>query len=411
MNPVSGRAKDTHYNASPTVDVLLVYPYLPHPGVSHGSGRLLAPLLDAWRGRARVTLVCGYRPAEARHLDAARSLVHEMHAVPRPLRADLPAIGRAAETVRTAVRQLVRRDPIHVTKLDRRVFRDAIRAARARVRFDVAQIELAGLARCVAELDGLGTVLFDHEAGVASGGPLDSDPRSLRYVRAIYPRFSCVGTLCREDEADLLKALPGASTVVRRPGVAVPEPARVAPDARTVLFFGSPEHAPNRDALAWLATDLWPRIAKASQGARCAALGGVGSPRLAGLLASAGIEDRGFVADLGAALAAASVVVAPVRLGGGVRIKNLEALAAGRPLVTTKLGARGLDLENGRHAILADDPETFARAVAELLADPSRATRLGIEGRAHVARAFTHEAAAKTNLDLWDRLASGRNTT
>ena len=137
------------------MDVLLAYPYLPHPDVSHGSGRLLVPLLRLWREHARITLVCGFRPSEARHVDAARGLVHELHAVPRPLRADLSAIRRAAESMRTMVRQITRRDPIHVTKLDRSVFRDAIRAARSRTRFDVAQVELAGLARCVEELGGI----------------------------------------------------------------------------------------------------------------------------------------------------------------------------------------------------------------------------------------------------------------
>ena len=206
--------------------VLLVYPYLPHPDVSHGSGRLVAPLLRLWREHAEVTLVCGYRPHEAAHLDAARALVHELHPVLRPLRSELSAIGRITETARTAVRYFMRLDPFHVAKLDRIAFRRAIKAARARTRFDAAQVELSGLARCVAEFDGLPSVLVDHEAGVASGGDLSSDARALRYVQRIYPRFTRVVALCREDAADLQAALPGADVGVRRPGVVAPPPAR-----------------------------------------------------------------------------------------------------------------------------------------------------------------------------------------
>jgi glycosyltransferase involved in cell wall biosynthesis len=389
------------------VRVLLVYPYLPYPGVSHGSGRLLVPLLRAWRPHAQVTLVCGYRPHEKGRLEEARTLVHELHPVLRPLRSDLGALGKAAETMRTAFRHLTRRDPIHATKLDRGAVRDAIRGARARARFDVAQVELAGIARCVDDLAGLPAVLVDHEAGVASGGDLRSDPRSLRYIRAIYPRFQRVLALCREDAAELAEAVPGLAIGVRPPGVAVADgPAPPAPSRPTVLFFGSPDHAPNQDALAWLANDLWPRIAKAVPGARCVAIGGVSSPKLTRLVEGAGIENKGFVPDLVAELGQATVVVCPVRSGRGVRMKNLDALAAGRPLVTTTLGARGLDLVDGEHALIADSAADFATAVSRVLTDPKTASHLGAWGRAHVARSFTHEASASANLDLWKGLAT-----
>jgi glycosyltransferase involved in cell wall biosynthesis len=388
--------------------VLLVYPYLPHPSVSHGSGRLLAPLLGILREEAEITLVCGYRPQEARHLDAARSLVRELIPVPRPLRSDLSVVGRAMESARTALLGVMRRDPIHATKLDRSAFREAIRSARARGRFDVAQVELAGLARSVAELSGVPSVLFDHEAGVASGGALGSDPRSLRYLQAIYPRYTCVGALCAEDAAELAAALPGVRVVVRRPGIAPREPVARPPSGAppSFLFFGSPDHLPNRDALVWLATDVWPRVKARLPGARCVAAGGLTSPKLARLLASAGIGDVGFVPDLDRELEKTSVVVAPVRLGRGVRMKNLEALAAGCPLVTTALGARGLDLRDGDHALVADGAGGLADAMVRLVEDRALAARVAASGRAHVAATFTHEAAAAMNLELWKDLAS-----
>jgi glycosyltransferase involved in cell wall biosynthesis len=392
----------------PVMRILLVYPYLPHPDVSHGSGRLLLSLLRLWREKAQITLVCGYRPHEAKHVEAARSLVHELVPVSRPLRSDLSAMGRAMESARTALLGVMRRDPIHVTKLDRVAFREAIRKARARTRFDVAQVELAGLSRCVAELSGLPAILFDHEAGVASGGDLSSDPRSLRYIQAIYPRFTLVGTLCREDAVELAAVLPRPEVVVRRPGVIASPPPRTArpPAGTTVLFFGSPDHLPNRDALEWLASSIWPAVVARTPGARCVVTGGVAAPRLARLLAAAGIENKGFVPDLDAELANAAVVVAPVRLGRGVRMKNLEALAAGRPLVTTTLGGRGLDLENGKHALVADGASDFAGAVSRLVDDGALAARIGGAARAHVTGAFTHEAAASFNLGLWKRIAS-----
>ena len=174
-----------------------------------------------------------------------------------------------------------------------------------------------------------------------------------------------------------------------------------------MLFFGSPDHLPNQDALVWLATDLWPRISARVADARCVVTGGARSGKLLDLLAAAGIENKGFVPDLQAELAAAAVVVAPVRSGRGVRIKNLDTLSAGRPLVTTRLGARGLDLQDAEHAMIADGTSDFSDAVVKVLHDPALAARLGTAGRDHVIRTFTHEAAALSNLDLWKKLAAG----
>ena len=87
-------------------------------------------------------------------------------------------------------------------------------------------------------------------------------------------------------------------------------------------------------------------------------------------------------------------------------MKNLEALAAGCSLVTTPLGARGLDLRPGEHALVAEDAGALADAATSLLSDPGLAAKIGAAGRAHVTATFTHDAAASVNLDLWKNLAA-----
>ena len=175
-----------------------------------------------------------------------------------------------------------------------------------------------------------------------------------------------------------------------------------------MLFFGSPDHLPNQDALAWLATDLWPRISARVADARCVVTGGARSAKLARSPRRGRDREQGASSPTSTSeLAAAAVVVAPVRSGRGVRIKNLDTLAAGRPLVTTRLGARGLDLQDAEHAMVADGTSDFSDAVVEVLHDPALAARLGTAGREHVTRTFTHEDAARSNLDLWKMLAAG----
>jgi glycosyltransferase involved in cell wall biosynthesis len=108
------------------------------------------------------------------------------------------------------------------------------------------------------------------------------------------------------------------------------------------------------------------------------------------------------VPDVRPHLAAATVVVAPVRFGTGMRGKVLEALAMGRPLVTTTLGAEGLGARGDDVLLVADDAPAFAAALARVLDDPARAARLAAGGRAHVAARFGWDAIADAHDAIYD---------
>jgi glycosyltransferase involved in cell wall biosynthesis len=102
----------------------------------------------------------------------------------------------------------------------------------------------------------------------------------------------------------------------------------------------------------------------------------------------------GPVDDLRPHLAAASAVVVPLRLGSGTRLKILEAWAMARPVVSTTLGAEGLDAVPGRHLLVADDPADFARSVLRILGEPGLGDELGREGRALVSERYSWRGAA-----------------
>ncbi len=110
----------------------------------------------------------------------------------------------------------------------------------------------------------------------------------------------------------------------------------------------------------------------------------------------------GSVADVRPWLAQATVVVVPLRSGGGTRLKILEALAMSRPVVSTTLGAEGLDLEAGREIQIADDPGVFARRVVELLADPAARQRLGTAGRRRVEQSYDWSVAGRQLLGAYE---------
>jgi glycosyltransferase involved in cell wall biosynthesis len=160
-----------------------------------------------------------------------------------------------------------------------------------------------------------------------------------------------------------------------------------------VVFFGLLSYVPNIDGVAYFIQEIWPRIAEANPDARFKVIGGNPHPSL---LAMAGprIAFTGFVPDLRPHLAAASVVVVPLRLGGGTRLKIVEAMAMGKAIVSTTLGAEGIDARPPRDLLLEDDPAAFAAAVNGLLADPDRATRIGQAARQLAVQRYSWKEAA-----------------
>ena len=92
----------------------------------------------------------------------------------------------------------------------------------------------------------------------------------------------------------------------------------------------------------------------------------------------------------------AAVFVVPLRMGGGTRLKVLEGLSMQKPMVSTSLGCEGIDVEHGRHLLIADEAKSFADAVLELLESPDLALRLGSEGRALAERRYRWEAVVET---------------
>lgn len=200
-----------------------------------------------------------------------------------------------------------------------------------------------------------------------------------------------------DDEQRLLKQVPSARTAVIPNAADVeyyqPRPSDPPPDGRTVVFFGLLSYVPNIDGVAYFIQEIWPRIAEANPDARFKVIGGNPHPSL---LAMAGprIEFTGFVPDLRPHLAAASVVVVPLRLGGGTRLKIVEAMAMGKAIVSTTLGAEGIDTRPPRDLLLEDDPAAFAAAVNGLLADPDRATRIGQAARQLAVERYSWKGAA-----------------
>lgn len=155
-----------------------------------------------------------------------------------------------------------------------------------------------------------------------------------------------------------------------------------------LVFTGALWYRPNVDAMVFFIHDVWPHIRAQRPEACISIVGARPSPEVQALATVEGVEIFPSVRDVRPFLSAASVAVVPLRLGTGTRLKILEALAAGLPVVSTTLGAEGLELASGRDLLLADSPVGFATAVLWLLAHPGQAQRLTEQGYRTVRRSY-----------------------
>jgi glycosyltransferase involved in cell wall biosynthesis len=151
------------------------------------------------------------------------------------------------------------------------------------------------------------------------------------------------------------------------------------------LFVGALNWHVNEDAAAWFVAEVWPCLRSTLPTAEFHLVGRDPSPTIQALGESTGVTVVGTVPDIRPHLRAASVVVVPLRYGSGVRTKILEAFAAGRPVVSTSVGAEGLRVVPGRHLLLAEEADAFAEACAALVRDGDRAAALVAAGREFVA--------------------------
>jgi glycosyltransferase involved in cell wall biosynthesis len=232
--------------------------------------------------------------------------------------------------------------------------------------------------------------------------------RSLRrYEIREMNRLAAIIPISEDDAADFRALGCTVPMYVVPCGVVLPPPASQLPAHATAGFIGSLDYRPNQDAVLWIVEEIWPRIVARMPEAQLSIAGSAPPDWLRQEVERRGLALQANVPDPHAFVESLSVVLAPIRAGGGMRIKILEAMAAGKPVVATTLGARGMDAKD---VVIADDPDSFADAVVRLLRDPAEADRLGAAGREHVAREYDSDALAAGLLTFYEALLARERT-
>jgi glycosyltransferase involved in cell wall biosynthesis len=290
--------------------------------------------------------------------------------------------------------------------------------------FDVAVVEdsamsgyrlPAGVPSLLTEHEVLRPRPVDWRAGSAGKWPgwafgeLDWRKRP-RFQRKAWQRFDRVLAFGRRDAAAIAELAPEVATRVRVSpfGLALPpaaDPSREQPGS--LLFVGNFTHQPNRDAALWLAREIMPALLARQPEAR---LRIVGSSPPAEVLSLAGgaVEVVADAPSIEPYTEAAVVVVAPVRVGGGMRMKVLQALAAGKAVVTSGRGSEGFDcFAEPPPLALADGAESFATTIAALLGEPERRLELGARAHSFAERHYSPSAWARRLEALYEEARDG----
>jgi glycosyltransferase involved in cell wall biosynthesis len=198
--------------------------------------------------------------------------------------------------------------------------------------------------------------------------------------RQLLPQYSLVLAASEEDAEQVHAIAPRAVTAVYPNALPWTDIPNVAP-RNEIVFSGNFEYHPNIDAVGFLMREIWPAIRRARPDIRLR-LVGRGDEHIRHLVRhDRSVETTGRVEDALAEIAAAKVVIAPLRAGSGTRIKILEAWAAARPVVATALAAEGLAAEHGQNCLIAENPVSFSTCVTNLVDSEEEILRIGMRGR------------------------------
>ena len=224
--------------------------------------------------------------------------------------------------------------------------------------------------------------------------------QARHFEKSILQAVDATAAISDQDGAELIADAPGANVVTIDPGVSVVPARRPRPEGR-IGFIGGLSYAPNLAGLTWFVEQVWPLLRARHPDVQFHVAGRGGEGLAPWLNSIPGVEFHGEVEDAQAFVQSMTLTVSPIHSGGGVRIKILEGLASGSPMVSTRFGVGALPLVDGEDIVMADSAAEFADACAALMADPVRADALGMSGQQAVAREFSWDSSAAKLVELY----------
>ncbi len=420
MTPSCERAgtgdPDSHHGP---LRILLLAPFPPRQDGVHGGARAIAGLVHALANRHHVALIY-LRADDETPADAGLNRTCQLVVEVRRDEARHGTTGRYVQKVRNLT-GLVGGRPVWVSKWSATGLTSEARRIIREWDPDIIQLEFEVMARFLDEIGRTRApiVLTVHDPGHASARETAAARRTSvferldarawrRFARHTLDRVDAAVAFTDRDVGELRGLRSGTGITCIPLGQPIPErPASAMGDgSQTILFVGNFVHPPNRDAARWLVRSILPRVRARLPTARLV-LVGAGPPPVTH--SSEGVTVTGRVPDVWPYMDAAAVVAVPIRTGGGMRVKLLEALAAGKAIVATPRAVEGLAVAHDQEILLAGSAEDFADALFRLLVDPDARAVLARAARSWAEEHLSWERTSLSYEHLYRRLLAEGN--
>ncbi len=324
------------------------------------------------------------------------------------------------------IKSLIMHQPFLMVRDNRAAMHQVIKQVTTQTQFDIVHVDQLNMAQYAEQVTGAGKILDAHNAlwllykrlwQTMTPGPkkwlLGRDWHLLKqYEGEICRRFEGLLTVSEEDKVALQEAAGQSLDATVIPiAIDTDEVVRVRSyaEADHILHIGTMFWPPNVDGILWFLREIFPLIQAQRPETTFDVVGAKPPPEIMAYNSNgSGVNVTGYVVDPTPYLEATGVMVVPLRAGGGMRVKILNALAQGLPIVTTTLGCEGIAIEPGQHLLIADTPEDFAQATLSLLEDKKLANELGDNGRHLIQSTYDYRAACRPLEALYQRATSAQ---
>lgn len=397
------------------MQILFVATWFPYP-VDNGSRIRVHHLLRALAERHEVHLLAFMPPEAGQYVQDLRAWCPHVAVVERPM---------FWRDRRKALLGYFSPQPRDVVAGYSPEMADLVKQSARHHRFDAVVASVVDVAPYALLVPDTPHILEEHnfmtrwmeEQYQAQRGPAKRALRRMtwqkcrHYERQLYPQFDACTMVSEQDRRAVLSAIPGYTGRVEvipngvdlernRPGLAEPEPDRLA-------FNGALTYYANADAMRFFAGEILPLIHRQRPGVRVKITGRTDGVDLSWLPADGSVALTGYLEDVRPAVAGSWACVVPLRSGGGTRLKILEAMALGTPVVATPKGAEGLDVTPEEDILIGERPGEFADQVVRLLADQELRRRLAENGRRLVEAKYGWQEIGRRFCELVEEAVSG----
>src|SRR5271166_5122342 len=392
-----------------SLNVVIVASELPYPPNTGGRIRTLSLALSL-APEHQITIIA-HRNDES--VEASRFL--REHGIETVLVDRATAVKAGPRFYARLAANLASPVPYSVASHSSPALRRAVHSDAQRHRIDVWQVESTVLTGALASLQGQPKVVVAqniestiwqryHENETAPLKRWYIKQQWRKFERRAFAAATWVVAVSESDAALIRDRFGGRNVGVVENGInrRYYEGVRPDPDPRTILFLGSLDWRPNLDAVGLLLDRIFPAVRAAEPAARLCLVGRRPPPALIQKVRDVpGVALHADVPDVRPFLATSGIMVVPLRIGGGSRLKILEALAAGLPVISTRVGAEGLDLVPGEDYIAADEPEAMADALVSSILDPRPARAMAGRSRSFVLDRYDWDTMADRLERVW----------